>query len=103
MKKTMITLILVMGLTITTEGQYFANKDYQNSAYYGGGLFGRGAVSDEMYYGAGFGQQRLLNNGGLPNLPNGHDLEGDQPAPVGSGAWLVIGFGTAYLIRKRRK
>ena len=94
----MITVSLVMGLAISTQAQYFSNKDGQ-----GGGLFGRGSVADEVYYGAGFGQNSLLNDNGLPGIPNGHDLEGDQPAPVGSGVALLIGLGTVYCLVRKRK
>lgn len=94
----MITLSLVMGLAISTQAQYFSNKDGQ-----GGGLFGRGSVADEVYYGAGFGQNSLLNDNGLPGIPNGHDLEGDQPAPVGSGVALLIGLGSVYCLVRKRK
>lgn len=38
-----------------------------------------------------------------PFIP-GHDAEWDQGyAPVGSGAALLIGFGAAYLLAKRKK
>lgn len=98
MKKIMITVSLVMGLAISTQAQHFSNKDGQ-----GGGLFGRGSVADEVYYGAGFGQNSLLNDNGLPGVPNGHDLEGDQPAPLGSAVMLLSALGVAYLAGKRRK
>lgn len=98
MKKIMITVSLVMGLAISTQAQYFSNKDGQ-----GGGLFGRGSVADEVYYGAGYGQNSLLNDNGLPGIPNGHDLEGDQPAPLGSAVVLLSALGLAYLAGKRSK
>lgn len=98
MKKIMITLSLVMGLAISTQAQYFSNKDGQ-----GGGLFGRGLVADELYSGPGYGQNSLLNDNGLPGIPNGHDLEGDQPAPLGSAVVLLSALGVAYLVGKRRK
>lgn len=39
----------------------------------------------------------------LPFIP-GHDVNWDQGyAPVGGGAALLIGFGAAYLLAKKRK
>ena len=98
MKKIMMTLSLVVGIALSTQAQYFSGKNAQS-----GGLFGRGFVADELYYGAGFGQNSLLNDNGLPGVPNGHDLEGDQPAPVGSGVALLIGLGTVYCLVRKRK
>ena len=98
MKKIMMTLSLVVGIALSTQAQYFSGKNVQ-----GGGLFGRGLVADEMYYGAGYGQNSLLNDNGLPGVPNGHDLEGDQPAPLGSAVVLLSALGVAYLASKRSK
>jgi len=98
MKKIMMTLSLVVGIALSTQAQYLTSKDGR-----GGGLFGRGLVADEMYYGAGYGQNSLLNDNGLPGVPNGHDLEGDQPAPLGSAVVLLSALGVAYLVGKRRK
>ena len=84
MKKTIITLALVL-MSIGTFAQ--------------GGLFQYGAVSDEDYYGAGYRTgEGLLEF----NLPNGHGLNTDESAPLGSGALLLIGFGAAYAMKKRR-
>ena len=94
MKKLVLTIAVVLGMTLGASAQYFANNDAQPNQ--GGGLFGRGMVSDEIYYGAGG------YNGGLPLLPF-HNQEGDQDAPLGSGALLLIGFGAAYAASKRRK
>lgn len=93
-----MTLSLVVGIALSTQAQYLTSKDGR-----GGGLFGRGLVADEMYYGAGYGQNSLLNDNGLPGVPNGHDLEGDQPAPLGSAVVLLSALGVAYLVGKRRK
>jgi len=98
MKKIMITLSLVVGIAVSTQAQYYSSKDGR-----GGGLFGRGLVAHEMYYGLGYGQNSLLNDNGLPGIPNGHDLEGDQPAPLGSAVVLLSALGVAYLVGKRRK
>lgn len=93
MKKLVLTIAIVLGMTFGASAQYFTKNDQPNQ---GGGLFGRGMVSDEVYYGAGG------YNGGLPLLPF-HNQEGDQDAPLGGGALLLIGFGAAYAASKRRK
>ena len=98
MKKIMMTLSLVVGIALSTQAQYLTSKDGR-----GGGLFGRGLVADELYSGPGYGQNSLLNDNGLPGIPNGHDLEGDQPAPLGSAVVLLSALGVAYLVGKRRK
>lgn len=85
MKKTIIILALVL-MSIGTFAQ--------------GGLFKYGAVSDENYYDA----NRTANNESFL-LPNGHGLNTDESAPLGSGVLLLIGFGAAYagLRRKNQK
>ena len=93
MKKLVLTIAVVLGMTFGASAQYFANNDAQPNQ--GGGLFGRGMVSDEMFYGA-------AGTNGLPLLPL-HNQEGNQDAPLGSGALLLIGFGAAYAASKRRK
>jgi hypothetical protein len=87
MKKLSITLAILLGLGMAA----FANPD-------GGGLFQRGAVSDEVFYGSGF------RNNERPILPY-HELNTNQPAttPLGSGVVALLGLGTAYLVGKKRK
>ncbi len=87
MKKAIITLAIVLGMTLGA------------SAQWGGGLFQRGAVSDEDFYGAS------NRNGEAPllSLPSTHGDFTDNPAPLGSGALLLIGFGAAYAMKKRKK
>ena len=88
MKKLALTIAIVLGLGI--------------GAYAQGGLFGYGAVSDEEYYSYGMGSND--RNGGLimPGLP-GHGETTNQEAPLGSGALLLIGFGAAYALKKKRE
>lgn len=88
MKKAILTLSIILGMTLCA------------SAQWGGGLFQRGAVSDEDYYGAYDYQDRT---GGLLNLPGTHGGSDDEQAPLGSGALLLIGFGAAYTVKKRQK
>lgn len=85
MKKTLITIVILLGLSL--------------GAFAQGGLFGYGAVSDEGYYNAG---TRNEHSGSSFFLPNEHGSEGDQSAPLGSGALLLIGFGAAYALKQRK-
>ncbi len=92
MKKTILTIVLLLGLTMTT----FAD----------GGLFKRGynaqnGSSGYNYFGA---KTEGDNAGGMamPMLPN-HGESGNQPAPVGSGIAVLALLGGAYLVGKRRK
>ena len=84
MKKLALTIVVVLGLGLTT----FANND--------GGLFQRGA--SEPTYGL-YGDRGLT---GGPILP-GHDEEGNQDAPLGSGVAVLLGLGAAYMVAKKRK
>ena len=90
MKKTLLTIAIVLGMTICAMAQQFQSYQQQQ----GGGLFGLGAQRMDNQY---------LDNrtAGLIDLPNQHGLETD--APLGTGALLLIGFGAAYALKKRRK
>lgn len=89
MKKTALTIAIVLGMTIGASAQYFGNGQPQ-----GGGLFGRGAAPE--YTNGG-------NGTGVPLLP-AHGMDTNQDAPLGSGALFLIGFGAAYaMLKKNRK
>lgn len=93
MKKLAITIAIVLGLSMTSFAQW------------GGGLFQRGAVSDEEYYGAGsyFNYTSWDRTDPLlPGLPN-HGYDYNTDAPIGGGALLLIGFGAAYALKKRKE
>ena len=89
MKKLVLTIAIVLGMTIGASAQYFGD----NGQPKGGGLFGRGETRD-------------ADNGGnvsAPLLP-GHGLNTNQDAaPLGGGALLLIGFGAAYAMSKKSK
>lgn len=95
MKKTLVTIAIVLGITMGAMAQQS-----------GGGLFQRGMVTDEVYYGAGYGYGYGYNDRdpfGLI-LPNAHNYNQDQDAaPLGSGLAVLLGLGGAYLVAKRRK
>ena len=89
MKKLIVTLAVVLGISLSGNAQYFEQ---------GGGLFERGMVSDEEFYGtSGFRDGGLL----LPGLPN-HGLDTNQD-PLSGGIALLAGLGAAYLVAKKRK
>ncbi len=84
MKKLVLTIAIVLGMTFGAVAQ--------NN---GGGLFQRGNTPDNA---SGDG-------GNSPMLP-AHGQSTNQSAsetPVGGGALLLIGFGAAYAMVKKRK
>ena len=88
MKKLVLTVAIVLGMTFGASAQFFGDNEPQQK---GGGLFG-------------YGQTRDGEQGGTstPLLPT-HGGTENQDAPLGSGALLLIGFGAAYAASKRRK
>lgn len=87
MKKTAITLAIVLGMT-------FAGMAQQQ----GGGLFERGAVLEEAY-----NDYNYREGSGLI-LPEGHGGSTDQNGtPVGSGIAVLITLGGAYLTLKKKE
>ena len=80
MKKTIMTLAIVLGLSMASFAQ--------------GGLFQRGA-SDE----------NTGNRTAMPSLPD-HNQDGNQDggqSPLGSGIVALMGLGAAYLIGKKHE
>ena len=87
MKKATTIIAILLGMTLGAMAQ-------QN----GGGLFRRGMVPDETYYG---GVNRTET--GLM-LPVTHGEATDQHGtPVGSGIAILVGLGAAYVMKKRRE
>jgi len=91
MKKLALTIAIVLGISL--------------GAFAQGGLFQYGFVSDEEYYGSAFwaiDENNRLQEGLFPGLPN-HNQDDNQNAPLGGGALLLIGFGAAYALKKRKE
>jgi len=86
MKKTVLTIAIVLGLGLTT----FADPN-------GGGLFQRGDSDNEAFEGANW-----RSNPTMPALPN-HGQSTNQNAPLGSGIAVLTALGAAYLVGKKRK
>ena len=90
MKKLVLTLVVVFGMTISASAQYFDG----NGQPQGGGLFGRGATPD--YADGG-------NETDVPMLPAHGQSTNQDAAPLGSGVLLLIGFGAAYAMSKKNE
>lgn len=95
MKKLALTTAIILGMTFGA----FAQQSK------GGGLLGYGYVSEQEDWGTTNWNttQEWLRNGGLLTLPTTHGSGSDYSSPLGSGALLLIGFGAAYALKKRRK
>ena len=83
MKKSLLTLAIFLGMTLCASAQ--------------GGMFGYGHMPEDGSFSRG------RSGSGMIGLPAEHELEGDTPAPLGSGALLLIGFGAAYALKKANK
>ena len=81
MKKTLMTIAIMLGMGMAT----FAEP------YDGGGLFQRGVVSEELFYGAGYSH----------NLDENQNA--DPTTPLGSGIAVLLGLGAAYAVAKKRR
>ena len=89
MKKQLMTIAIVLGLSMTSFAQ--------------GGLFHRGANADgtpaEVSI-TGDGSKGAGNN--TPMLPI-HEQQGSQPAPLGNGIVLLTALGAGYLMSKKHR
>ncbi len=85
MKKLTLTIAIALGLAMTTLAE----------SKQGGGLFQRGASTEEMGY---------ANRDAMPVLPmHGSQNNQDANTPIGSGIAVLLGLGAAYLVGKKRK
>lgn len=91
MKKVILTIAIVLGLSMTT----FAEGMYNQ-----GGLFQRGTTKEGFF----LSNRDVVNT---PMLPDHHGLLTDQDAddsvPMGTGIAVLMGLGAAYLVGKKRK
>lgn len=89
MKKTILTIAILFGMTLYASAQ-------------GNGLFDYGKGSDDYTFLNGRSSSGMIN---LPNLHDGSkDITAETPSgPLGSGALLLIGFGAAYAMKKSKR
>ncbi|MBR5726665.1 MAG: hypothetical protein IKX56_08030 [Muribaculaceae bacterium] len=89
MKKILLTVAIVLGLSMTALAAFDNNHN--------GGLFGRGLEPREKIFQG--------NRDNTPMLPLAHGLEDHQDsgetAPLGSGIAVLLGLGAAYLVGKK--
>ena len=90
MKKQIITIAIVLGLSMTSFAQ--------------GGLFHRGANADGTPAEVSLTGDGTKGNNrdGEPLLPM-HNQTESQNAPLGSGIVLLTALGAGYVVAKRRK
>ena len=90
MKKQIITIAIVLGLSMTSFAQ--------------GGLFHRGANADGTPAEVSLtGDGTKGPNDHTPMLPNHNNDGSNQPAPLGSGIALLTALGAGYVVAKRRR
>ena len=80
MKKTILTIAILFGMF--------------TGAFAQGGLFGMGPERQSESY-------DYSERGGMLSLPSSHGNDQDE-SPLGSGALLLIGFGAAYALKKKK-
>ena len=88
MKKQLMTIAIVLGLSMTSFAQ--------------GGLFHRGANVDGTPSEVSFTGNGTKGPGDTPMLPN-HNSQNNENAPLGSGIVLLTALGAGYVVAKRRK
>lgn len=98
MKRIIIILTCVLGVSATAYPQYFETNRSTNDR----GLFNQWFVSDENYYGAFGGTAWSPYDPLTPNLP-GHGQTDNQAAPLGGGTLLLVSLGAAYALKSRRR
>ena len=101
--KKLKSIAFSLGLAAITLTANNLNAQSDNSR----GLFGRGFVSDEVYYGAG-NTRGLFNitesaNGDLTNGFFGESDPNPAAAPIGSGLAVLIGAGLGYVALKKKE
>ena len=92
MKKTILTIVLILGITMTTfaDGGLFQRGYNAKNGFSGYNYFGARDMGDE--------EEVFVS----PLMPM-HNLETDQDAPIGSGIIVLMGLGAAYMVAKKRR
>ena len=92
MKKLALTIAIVLSITFGAMAQQYT-----------GGLFQRGMVSDEVYYGGGYGYDDYYDYRGTGLFLPIHGESDNMDAPLGGGIAILVGLGAAYAFARKRK
>ena len=99
MKKIVLTVAIILGFAM---GSY-AQGLYRDNEVMGGGLFGRGPIYEGMSRDGGTFSLCFPGHNFTTNWNGGSQGHDDELLPLGNGALLLIGFGAAYALSKRKK
>ena len=94
MKKQVLTAAIILG---------FAMGSFAQDRQTRGGLFGRGATNDGMTRDGGTFSLCLPGHNFTTNWNGGSQGHDDDLLPLGNGVLLLVGFGAAYALAKRKK
>jgi len=94
MKKKVLTAAIILGFTMGSYAQYSDTE---------GGLFGYGPVYEGASRDGGTFSLCFPGHNFTTNWNGGSQGHDDELLPLGSGALLLIGFGAAYALSKRKK
>ena len=99
MKKIVLTAAIILGFALSS----YAQGLYQDNEVMGGGLFRRGPVYEGMTRDGGTFSLCLPGHNFITNWNGGSQGHDDDLLPLGNGVLLLIGFGAAYALSKRKK
>jgi len=99
MKRLVLIAAIIFGFAL---GSY-AQGLYQDNEVMGGGLFGRGPIDDGTTRDGGTFSLCFPGHNFTTNWNGGSQGHDDNLLPLGNGALLLIGFGAAYALSKRKK
>ena len=101
MKKLALTIAIVLGMSLGTYAQ-------RSGGLFGYGEFDEAEETNNIAWYSFYQDQEIdnglfgiLRSGAQPALPN-HGSTNNENAPLGSGALLLIGFGAAYALKKKK-
>ena len=125
MKKIVLTAAVILGFTTGSYAQdfyiyqddngiFFCLKQYDNGVFFNQnqynqnqdgsrGLFGLGPIYEGMSRDGGSFSLCLPGHNFTNNWNGGSQGHDDELVPLGSGSLLLVGFGAAYALSKRKK
>ena len=109
MKKLVLTVTVILCFVMGSYAQgYYLYQDLNGDYFYlyqdgSRGLFGLGPIYEGMSRDGGTFSLCLPGHNFTTNWNGGSQGHDDDLVPLGSGALLLMGFGAAYAMSKRKK